>query len=462
MDGQRGAVLPRVAVVACLAGAFIILALLVFGGGNGDHQYRFVFENAGQLVPDNQVQIGGHPAGSVEDIDLTDDGLAIIKVSVDQQLHEGTTAVIRATSLAGVANRYISISPGPNSSPEIDDDATIGQESTASPVDLDQVFNAFTPRTRKGLSDFIKGQAGIYANKGEKANRTYKYFEPALSATNRVLAQVNADQALFKQFITGSAEVFTALAGRRDDLSASVSNANQAFQAITSENQALDESLQRLPGTFRQSNTAFVNLRSALDDLDSLVNTAKPATKNLTSFLKKARPVVVDSVPFFRDFRLTMQAPGPDNDLAELTGLLPRVERKAAKNFKRGRRALHDFQPVIEFARPYAPEMVNGLAKLGQVMGYYDANGHYARTMVSGLNILEPDAGGNLVATDMDAQYDPYAAPMDPRRCPGGAAQPAADNSNPFAQPPWPLSGLQGGSNPATSECDPNQVPPGP
>ena len=50
--------------------AVIVLAVIFFGG-NGGHKYTLVFQNAGQLVPDNQVLIGGSPAGTVESIGLT-------------------------------------------------------------------------------------------------------------------------------------------------------------------------------------------------------------------------------------------------------------------------------------------------------------------------------------------------------------------------------------------------------
>ncbi len=73
---------------------------MIFLGGNGGHKYTLVFQNAGQLVPDNQVLIGGSPAGTVESIGLTDDNLAEVHVEVDQELHEGTTAVTRASSPA--------------------------------------------------------------------------------------------------------------------------------------------------------------------------------------------------------------------------------------------------------------------------------------------------------------------------------------------------------------------------
>ena len=81
-------------MIAALAVAVIVLAVIFFGGSSG-HKYTLVFQNAGQLVPDNQVLIGGSPAGTVESIGLSDDNLAEVHVSVDQELHEGTTATIR-------------------------------------------------------------------------------------------------------------------------------------------------------------------------------------------------------------------------------------------------------------------------------------------------------------------------------------------------------------------------------
>ncbi len=146
-------------MIAALAVAVIVLAVVFFSGGGG-HKYTLVFQNAGQLVPDNQVLIGGSPVGSVESIELSDDNLAEVHVEVDQELHEGTTAVIRATSLSGVANHYVSISPGPNSNPALDDGAELGLASTTTPIDIDQFFNTFPPSVRKGLSQLHQGQLG--------------------------------------------------------------------------------------------------------------------------------------------------------------------------------------------------------------------------------------------------------------------------------------------------------------
>jgi len=442
-------------VVAALAVAVILLAIVYFSG-NGGHKYTLVFQNAGQLVPDNQVLIGGSPVGSVESIDLSDDNLAEIHVNVEQELHEGTTAVIRATSLSGVANHYVSVSPGPNSNPALEDGAEIGLGSTTTPIDIDQFFNTFPPSVRKGLSNFIKGNAAIYAGQGETGNDAYKYFGTALNRADAFVRELNADQRLFERFIVSTAKLSTTVAQRGESLSSAISNADTAFSSIASENVALGQSLRRLPPVMRQANTTFVNLRAALDDLDPLINTAKPATKNLAPFLAELRPVLSKFIPFIRNLRLTVARPGKANDAAELLAAMPTVQQRASRAFPHSEQAIADFQPNLNFFRAYTPDIFNGLGKIGQVAGYYDGNGHYVRAAVAAQNLFAYE-GTTLNPIPKSQQYDVFGASAGVRRpCPGGATQPAPDGSNPFVNPP------HGGSPISPSECNPADAPPGP
>ncbi len=452
---SRGLTPARIGVIAALAAGVIALGF-VFFGGSGGYKYDLLFQNASQLVPDNQVLIGGSPVGSVESIELTDDNLASVQVTVSQQLHEGTTAVIRATSLSGVANHYVSISPGPNSNPALDDGATLGLASTTTPIDIDQFFNTFPPPVRRGLAQFIQGNAAIYAGRGKEANQTFKYFGPALNRTSAFVRELNADQNLFERFVVSSSKLSTAVAQRGNELSSAISNANTAFGAIASQNVALDRTLRVLPPFFRQSNTTFVNLRAALDDLEPLINTAKPATKNLASFLSELRPVLSKAVPVFKNLRLTVNRPGQANDSNELLAALPAVHERAAKAFPHSASAIAAFQPNLDFIRAYSPDLFNGFGKLGQITGYYDADGHYARVSPADLNLFNYNSGsGALEPISPSEQYDAFGPPHVFRRCPGGATQPAGDGSNPFVDPPW-------GGGVSSSDCNPADVPPGP
>jgi phospholipid/cholesterol/gamma-HCH transport system substrate-binding protein len=446
-SGDRGSVTSRLlAIGALIAVALLVTVLLV--GGDGGHRYKLLFETGGQLVPGNQVLIGGSPAGSIEEIELTDDNRAEMTVSVDQELHQGTTAVIRRSGLSGVANHYISVTPGPNNAPALPEGATLTGADTTTPVDLDQLFNTFDQPARRGLRQVIQGFSDSYVGRGPDANRTYKYFGPSLHATDRVLRELNRDQDVLTDFIVNSSRVFTAVSQRSDDLSGLISNSNRALGAIASENQSFDRALSVLPGTLRQANTTFVNLRAALDDVDPLINTSKVATRDLDPFLRKLRPVLHRSVPVFRDLHLVVDKPGKHNDLGESVLALPKVERRARVAFPTAVEASRDSMPFVTFARPYSPDLFGAFTKLGQVTAFYDANGHYARVQPSNVNIFE-NVAGTLEPIPPSEQFDDLEFGLF-TRCPGGSTQPIA-GSNPFDD-----NGALSGA------CDPADVPPGP
>ena len=457
--GTAGRSTPaRIAALGALLAAVALILILFLGNGNG-YTYRVLFETGGQLVPGNQVQVGGHPIGSIEEIELTDDWQADVTISVDEQLHEGTTAVIRTTSLSGVANRYISVTPGADNSPDLEDGEVITAERTIAPVDLDQVFDIFRPRERRALRNVIQGFAASYTGAGKAANATYKYLNPGLSTTQRLLAELTRDEKVFTDFLVDGSRAVGAIAERRNDLSALTSNANEALGAIARENDALDRSLVALPPTLRQANTTFVNLRTALDDLDPLVATSKTATRDLAPFLRDLRPVARSAVPVFHNLRKVVLRKGKANDLADTLGDLPTLRDRAGKDLPRASQAVEDSLPVFQFARPYAPDVLGLVSRLGQATAYYDANGHYARASVLA-NIFSHNAG-LLTPQNPSQQYDFYDAnPLGKGnfvRCPGGATQ-AIGGSNPFTDDGDLLSGGQA-PNP---KCDVNDVPPGP
>ena len=95
----------RVAAVGALIAAVVLVALVLFGGGSGGYTVKARFLNAGQLVKGNPVQVGGVPVGSVKGIQITDDGHAEIKLSIDGDhapLRRGTRAEIRQFSQSGL------------------------------------------------------------------------------------------------------------------------------------------------------------------------------------------------------------------------------------------------------------------------------------------------------------------------------------------------------------------------
>lgn len=430
--------------------AVVVLAIVLVTG-RGKHEYKLVFTNAGQLVKDNDVQIGGRRVGRVAGIRLTRNNLAEVRVQIDEPyapLHEGTTAQIRSGSLSGVANRYIALSPGPNSAPELG--SVVGTEATTAPVDLDAVFNALDPKTRRALQEVIRGSATQYRGKGEQANQALKYLNPALSATSRLANELDRDQQSLEDFVIYTARATTALAERRDDLSSLVSNANATSSAIGSESASLNRALRALPSTLRNANTTFVNLRSTLDDLDKLVDASKPVAPKLAPFFRQLRPLVTDARPVVRDLRTLISRPGPGNDLIDLLRQQPRLTQVAKPAFRHSIAGLEQGTPVLQFIRPYAPDLIGWFRDIGQSTANYDANGHFARIspLIGAFQLTDTPTGGQVLNALPPAQRVVGLETNKIRRCPGGATQAAPDKSNPYA--------------PEGSDCDPSIVPPGP
>ena len=102
---------------------------------------------------------------------------------------------------------------------------------------------------------------------------------------------------MLERFLVDSSRLVTALAERRDDLSGLIANLNGTTRALGNQKAALAESIERLPPFMRRANTTFVNLRAALDDVDPLVDAAKPVAELLDPFLEEARGFAADAEP---------------------------------------------------------------------------------------------------------------------------------------------------------------------
>lgn len=422
--------------------------MLIFSGGSG-YRYTLKFENVSLLVPGNLVMVGGHQVGSIDSIKLSDENLAEMEVELDEEMREGSTFIVRKSSLSSVHSHYISMTPGPDNAPALPEGTVLGEEATTSAVEIDQFFDIFDKRTRKGWSNLIRGASSVYAgDAAEGANKTFKYAGASFSSTQRLMAELSDQDARLDEFVKNTGGLMTTLAEVSPTLTEMVSNANTALGAIASENESLSLALQELPPTLRQGNTTFVNLRAALDDVEPLLRAnGRAADAGLASFLRDdVTPVLRRLKPAASDLATVASRPGPSNDANELLEALIPLQRTARPAVNAVVRALNASQENVSESRAYAPDIFNSFAKLGAATANYDGNGHYTR--------VRPTATGlsQLNGTTIEPQTPPtiyggLELISGLNRCPGGSTQPIA-GSNPF---------LDEGN--LTGKCDPSQVP---
>jgi len=448
----------RIAALGAVIAAVALVAIVLFGGGKSAYSVKATFVNAAQLVNGNEIKVNGVAVGTVKDIAITDNSQAEVTFEVSEKyapLRQGTKAIVKQTSLSGIANRYIDLQMPDGTAPPIADGGSIGIDNTQTAVDLDELFNLFDPVARVAVQDFVRGSAESLRGQGQAGNRAIAYLNPALSTTSRLFNELTKDTPLLERFLIDSAKLVTTLEERHDDLAGVVGNLNTTTRALGNERAALAESINRLPGFMRRANTTFVNLRAALDDVDPLVDASKPVARELGPFLTQARGLANDAVPTVRDLSRTVRRPGPDNDLINLTNSFPPLARVALDDrringatrrgaFPESEQALRESAPVIAFARPYTNDFLGWFDDFSTTGAYVDALGGIARGQIKlNENVQLFENGSPSPAAEPGPVKQGIFRP-----CPGSGELAAPDGSNVYS-----------GEDADRLACEPGQTP---
>ncbi|HTW42243.1 MAG TPA: MlaD family protein [Solirubrobacteraceae bacterium] len=438
----------RVIAVGALALVILIVAYLVFAPSGGA-TYHLELAEADQLVRGDQVQVGGVPVGSVTNIELTHDFKALVTIHIESSLvplHHGTVVQVRVPSLTSVANRYLLLTLGPNNYPAYPAGATLPASAAREVTDLDQLFNALNPKTRKGLQGFIQGSAEQYVGQSRNLGESTELFPPALSAATHFFNELSKEQPVFTSFLVETAKAVTTIAGRQESLADLIENQNKTFQAVGSEQHELAQGLKQLPGALEQGNKTFAELPATFAALGEFVKASRgPATKAQTELVEHLRPLLVAATPTVRNFAEVFSKPGPDNDLTDFVRALPVLTKRLTTASPATVTSLKESVPITAVFGPYTPDLAGTLRSFGAAAGYYDADGHYVH-----VSPVLPD----FTLGENDTLH-PASSPQAAleglktgqlRRCPGAATQPASDGSSPF-------------TDGELLDCDPTETP---
>jgi phospholipid/cholesterol/gamma-HCH transport system substrate-binding protein len=494
----------RVAALVALAIAAIAVVMLLSDGGE-DYKVTAEFQNASQLVTGNEVVVGGKAVGSVEEIELGENGQAVVTFTVEDEfapLSRGTTATIRSPSLSQIAGRQVQLTLPPDSTAgeEIESGETLTQAETVSAVDLDQIFNTLSPKTIRDFKHVIQGFELSYQGVGKQANEGLRYLNPFLSTSRRLFSELSADETSLERLLVDGSKLSGALAERAPDISALVGNLNRMMGAIGARKAELAEAVGKLPNFMREANTTFVNLRAALDDVDPLVDASKPAATRLRPFMAELRGAAADAVPTIRDLDAIVKRSGRANDLVELTRMQPDLTEVAIGSgspdcgpgaedpedlqipadddytqgsFGETVCSLTNGEANLAMLRAYTPELVGWFDDFGH-SGYIDAIGGVGRvaTTFNAFSVSTVDQTPCVLPILPGCDTDPANNLLSPeeqlaaldtgntQRCPGanerplGAADPS-DDSVPFTDGGALTDGEPG-------DCNPDHVAPGP
>ncbi|WP_433888990.1 MCE family protein [Streptomyces sp. CA-111067] len=140
LPGRRAVVL--VTVLAVVVAGAVTAGLLAFGGGDSTRITAY-FDRTVGVYPGSDLRVLGVKVGTVKSV--TPQGKQVkVSLALDHgvKVPAGAGAVVVAPSV--VADRYIQLTPAYTGGPRIADHAVIPATRTATPVEIDQLYDSVT------------------------------------------------------------------------------------------------------------------------------------------------------------------------------------------------------------------------------------------------------------------------------------------------------------------------------
>jgi phospholipid/cholesterol/gamma-HCH transport system substrate-binding protein len=294
-----------IALLTLLAGAAAVVGLVVLQRARPYEVTAYVV-SAAQVVPGNDVVMGGVPVGTVSDVKLAPEGGpagAEITMRIDAKyapLHRGTQVTLRPKGLLG--NMFVELAPS-GAAGTIASGGTIPVQDTASPVTLDQVTDIFDAQTRQALQT-LSQQGGIaLQNRGPDVNHVLQR-----------LPQVSSDLAQTAGALDDQDQELNALAIEFDRVAAQVAGEDKSLRGDVANGADLLDTLaahqQQLQGELTAANTSLGDLNTALDgnqaSLNQLLKDQPALLQQLQQFEDSSTTTFADVDPCVSDLFTTL------------------------------------------------------------------------------------------------------------------------------------------------------------
>lgn len=437
---------PRRLALAATAVVLAVVAAIVLWPDD-DYRVSFRAMDAGQLIAGNHVVVSGVPVGRVTGVTLGRDRRARIELRIDDDrwrpLPTGTRAAITAGSLAGSRNRTVALSAPADGARggTIADGGVLGDDDVVPLVDVDHVLSSLDPATRRRISGLLRTTDRNLEGSGEATQDVLRRSGPAFTATARLLHDVARDEPAVVRLIDAADDVAGTLAAHESDLRGALAGTRRTTAALADGREDLGRALDRAPLLLSTATRTLREVRPTLRRVDRTVRRADPLVAPTVRLAGRFAATAPSLVRATNGTTALLRDAGPL--LRRSATLLPAISTGLGD----ARTTLTAVRPLMDQIAPYAPDVIAGFtsAFAGASGGYYDANGVFARVSVNlGGGVLEtPGTTKDPGLLPGLLGQDGYRTGLT-NRCPGAAAPPAPDGSN-----PWKPAGL---------DCDPSQT----
>ena len=297
---------PSVLGSPVLVGAITVLVVVVgvFLAYNANKGLPFVptydvnvrVPSGADLVVGNDVRIGGDRVGVVNGITPVEDRngkvSAVLGLKLDKNvepLPDSSTVLVRPRSALGL--KYVQITPGRSGKALAAGDTLPLKQARPQPVEIDQVFNMFSRRTREGIQGSLTGFGNGLAGRGADVNLAIAAFRPLLDNLEPVARNLASNQTQLGRFFRSLERAAGEVAPVAEQQAALFRNLDTTFGALVPVRSELQQFIQESPPTEDTAINQFPLQRPFLRNSAALFRELRPGA----AVLPRVAPVLADA-----------------------------------------------------------------------------------------------------------------------------------------------------------------------
>jgi phospholipid/cholesterol/gamma-HCH transport system substrate-binding protein len=384
----------RVVAIAALiaaAAAFAVVALGAGDDGGGSYKVRAIFDNAGFVIPGEDVKVAGVKVGAIDSIDVTDDFKAAVVLDISdkgyQDFREDASCLVRPQSLIG--ERFVECeltqarAPGTAPPPalrKIEDGPGKGQyllpvDHTGKTVDLDLINNIMREPVRQRLSIILSDLGIGVAGRGQDLNDVIRRADPALKEVDKVLKILGDQNKVLSDLAVNSDTILAPLARERRHVSGALDNAAKVARATVERRADLEADIARLPPFLRELEPTMVRLGALSDEMTPVLTDLGAVAPDINRLVLQLGPFSKAGIPALSSLGDAAATGTPAMKAAlPVTRDLRQLAAEARPVGATARRLLESFQRSDGIQRAmdyifYQVAAING----------FDSFGHYLR-----------------------------------------------------------------------------------
>jgi virulence factor Mce-like protein len=436
MSGRAGIAGNPVLIGAATTLVVIVAVFLAYNANQGlpfvpTYTLRAEMPSAANLVPGNDVRIGGTRVGFVSGIEAERqrDGssIAVLELTLERgvaPLPRDSTLVVRPRSALGL--KYVEITRGTDREGFADGDTIPVAAADPVPVEFDEVLNMFDDETREAAAANTTGFGDAFAGRGESINTAIGALRPLLRDVIPVAENLSSPETNLRRFFNELGDAAAIVAPAAETQAQLFVNLDRTFAALREVARPfIQDSISGGPPALDSAIRSFPIQRPFLRNTEGLFAELRPGVRSL----RGSAPTIADALEVGTR---TLPRTPPFN--RRLASLLESVQEFAEDEMvPRGLRAttgaLRSLRPTLDYLAPAQTEcnyVALWFRNVSSLLSTGDRNGTWQRFIIIATPQGPNNEGGPASApadgptVDNHLHANPYPntmAPGQPREC---------------------------------------------